>query len=158
MVLGESGSLTVEEIKQIIPHRYPFLLLDRITELSEVKDGPRQGRWVKGYKNVTVNEPFFNGHFPHRPVMPGVLIVESMAQTGAIACYRPSDPDMDVAIVKVDKAKFKRPVVPGDRLDISATVIKERANMIFLDCKAEVDGKLAASAEIVAYVVPIDSL
>ena len=158
MALGESGSMTVEEIKKIIPHRYPFLLVDRITSMSEVKEGPRAGRWVKGFKNITVNEPYFMGHFPHRPVMPGVLIIESMAQTGAIACYRPSDPDMDVAIVRVNNAKFKKPVVPGDKLEFSVTVVKEKAGMIFLDCMAEVDGRVAATAEIVAYVVPMGNL
>ncbi|MCB0422543.1 MAG: 3-hydroxyacyl-ACP dehydratase FabZ [Bdellovibrionales bacterium] len=155
---GEARTMKVEEIRKVLPHRYPFQLVDRIIDMDEPRDGSREGRWVKGLKNVTINEPFFPGHFPHRPVMPGVLIIEAMAQTGALACYRPNDPEMDVAIVKVSSARFRAPVVPGDSVIMSVVVKKDKANMIVMDCQAEVDGKIVASAEIVAYVVPIGSL
>lgn len=158
MSSGEPRTMSVEEIKKVLPHRYPFHLVDRILDMEEPRDGSRVGRWVKGLKNVTINEPFFPGHFPHRPVMPGVLIIEAMAQTGALACMRPNDPDMDVAIAKVSSARFRAPVVPGDSVVMHVEVMKDKANMVVMDCKAEVDGKVVANAEIVAYVIPIGSL
>src|SRR5580700_10225086 len=112
--------LDVNEIRTILPHRYPFLLVDRIVELEEER--------IVGIKNVTANEPFFNGHFPDFPVMPGVLIVEAMAQTAGILVLR-SIPDRDnklVLLVSVDAARFRKPVVPGDQLMLEMKVIKRK--------------------------------
>lgn len=100
--------LDIEKIMQILPHRYPFLLVDRIVELERATR-------VVGYKNVTINEPFFQGHFPGRPIMPGVLIVEAMAQVGGVMAYdaRPEEGDAIIYFLSLDKVKFRRPVVPG---------------------------------------------
>lgn len=149
--------MTIEEIMGIIPHRYPFLLIDRVIELDEHDvGGNRVGRKVKALKNVTINEPFFQGHFPHRPVMPGVLLVEAMAQAGAIACYRPTDPLMDVSVASLKATRFRAPVVPGDTLELRAEVIKDRGHMILLDCEARVNGRVVAETELLASVVPIE--
>ena len=115
--------LDVNEIRQILPHRYPFLLVDRIIELEPER--------IVGIKNVTVNEPFFNGHFPEFPVMPGVLIVEAMAQTAGVLVLK-SIPDRDnklVLLVSIDAAKFRRPVVPGDQLRIEMMVIRRKGSV-----------------------------
>jgi len=144
--------MTVQDILKALPHRYPFLLVDRVVSIREVEAGVRLGRKITAIKNVTVNEPFFVGHFPETPVMPGVLLIECMAQAGALAYYRKSDPPMDVAIVGIRDAKFRKPVLPGDTLMIEAEILKDRTNMILLKCKVTVDGKIASEAEIMAYV------
>jgi beta-hydroxyacyl-ACP dehydratase FabZ len=135
-------TLDVNEIRQILPHRYPFLLVDRITELEAER--------IVGIKNVTVNEPFFIGHFPDFPVMPGVLIVEAMAQTAGVLVLK-SIPDREnklVLLVSVDGARFRRPVVPGDQLRIEMVVIKRKGSVAKMAGKATVDGKVVAEAEV----------
>ncbi len=133
--------LDVNEIRQILPHRYPFLLVDRIVELEPLR--------IVGIKNVTANEPFFNGHFPEFPVMPGVLIVEAMAQTAGVLVLK-SIPDRDtrlVLLVSVDAAKFRRPVVPGDQLRIEMTVLRRKGSVAKMAGRVTVDGLLVAEAE-----------
>jgi len=134
--------LDVNEIRQILPHRYPFLLVDRILELEPER--------IVGIKNVTVNEPFFVGHFPEFPVMPGVLIVEAMAQTAGVLVLK-SIPDRDsklVLLVSIESAKFRRPVVPGDQLRIEMTVIRRKGSVAKMAGRATVDGLLVAEAEV----------
>jgi 3-hydroxyacyl-[acyl-carrier-protein] dehydratase len=134
--------LDINEIRQILPHRYPFLLVDRILELEPER--------IVGIKNVTVNEPFFNGHFPEFPVMPGVLIVEAMAQTAGVLVLK-SIPDRDnklVLLVSIDAARFRRPVVPGDQLRIEMTVIRRKGSVAKMAGRATVNGLLVAEAEV----------
>lgn len=134
--------LDVNEIRQILPHRYPFLLVDRIIELDEER--------VVGIKNVTVNEPFFQGHFPDFPVMPGVLIVEAMAQTAGVLVLKsiPDRANKLVLLASVDGAKFRRPVVPGDQLRIEMTMMKRKASVAKMSGRVTVDGHLVAEAEV----------
>lgn len=140
---------------KIIPHRIPFILIDRVVHLDEVPPGgKRAGRKVTAIKNVTMNEPFFAGHFPHRPVMPGVLIVEAMAQACAIACHVDGDPEMDVSIASINGAKFRKPVVPGDTLELRGEFVKEKGPMLLLKSEAYVENQLVAEANLMAYVVP----
>lgn len=134
--------MDVNEIRQILPHRFPFLLVDRIIELEAER--------IVGIKNVTVNEPFFTGHFPDFPVMPGVLIVEAMAQTAGILVLK-SIPDRDsklVLLVSVDGARFRRPVVPGDTLRLEMQLIKRKGSVAKMSGKAYVDGVVVAEAEV----------
>jgi len=132
----------IRSIMAILPHRYPMLLIDRITALEPLKH-------AAGYKNITVNEPFFSGHFPNNPVMPGVLIIEAMAQLGGTAILEPgSQPTTVPYLAGVDKAKFRRPVIPGDRLDLQADVLWARMNIGRLQTEARVDGQLVCSAEL----------
>lgn len=134
-----------KEITDLLPHRYPFLLVDRVTELEDKKH-------IVGYKNVTINEPFFNGHFPQHPVMPGVLILEALAQLSGLMGLA----SMDKKRVKntlyyfagVDKARFKKPVIPGDRLDMEAHYINDKRGIWRFECTARVDGVIACQAEI----------
>lgn len=138
--------LDIEEIKKIIPHRYPFLLVDRILEFY---DSDR----VIGLKNVTANEQFFQGHFPSRPVMPGVLVIEAMAQVGAILAIKSTggvDPSKTVFLVGVDGAKFKKQIVPGDALIIEMKSVKRRRPLWIMDGTVSVDGKIIAQATITA--------
>ncbi len=138
--------LDVNEIRQILPHRYPFLLVDRIIELEEQR--------IVGIKNVTVNEPFFNGHFPDFPVMPGVLIIEAMAQTAGVLVLKtiPDRANKLVLLASVDAAKFRRPVVPGDQLRIEMTVIKWKSTVAKMAGRATVDGQVVAEAEVMCKI------
>ena len=134
---------TITELFDYLPHRYPFLLLDRVTELTK-------GQSIKGFKNVTVNEEMFNGHFPGQPIMPGVLILESMAQISGVLAFesrgsRPAD-GTNYLFGGVEKARFRRQVIPGDRLEIHSSIVTERKMMMKFDCSAFVDGQLACSA------------
>jgi len=134
--------LDINEIRGILPHRYPFLLVDRIVELEADR--------VVGIKNVTANEPFFQGHFPDFPVMPGVLIVEAMAQTAGVLVLK-SIPDRDnklVLLVAVENARFRRPVVPGDSLRMEMKVIKRKASVAKMAGVATVDGVVVAEVEV----------
>ena len=134
--------LDVNQIRQILPHRYPFLLVDRIVEMDDTH--------IVGIKNVTANEPFFQGHFPDFPVMPGVLIVEAMAQTAGVQVLS-SIPDRDnklVFLVSVDAARFRRPVVPGDQLRIEMRVTRRKGTVAKMAGQVTVDGVLVAEAEV----------
>ncbi len=136
----EKGVLDIEGIKKIIPHRYPFLLVDRVTEIIEPD-------FIKGYKNVSVNEAFFQGHFPAHPVMPGVLILEALAQLGAILILRKFPEEKRMAyFAGMDGVKFKNMVVPGDRLDLEVKVMRDRGTYAVTHGQAFVDGKLATEA------------
>ena len=143
------GSIDILELMKLLPHRYPFLLLDRIVDV----DGDNS---ATGIKNVTFNEPHFQGHFPGQPVMPGVLIVEAMAQVaGAISLKAAvSDKPSLVYFLTIDGAKFRKPVVPGDRLEIKVRKIKKRGNIVRFACEAFVDGTMTAEAEIQAMLAP----
>src|ERR1700724_4084138 len=134
--------LDINEIRAIWPHRYPFLLVDRIVEMEPER--------IVGIKNVTLNEPFFTGHFPDFPVMPGVLIVEAMAQTAGVLVLK-SIPDREsklVLLVSIEYAKFRRPVVPGDQLRMELQMLKRKASVAKMSGKATVDGLLVAEAEV----------
>ncbi|MFS0980627.1 3-hydroxyacyl-ACP dehydratase FabZ [Enterococcus casseliflavus] len=136
------SALTIQEIKDIIPHRYPMLLVDRVEELEE-------GKRVVAKKNVTINEPFFQGHFPHEPVMPGVLIVEAMAQAGAVALLSLEDFRGKTAYFGgLDKAKFRKKVTPGDTLILEVEIIKVKSAAGIGKGIAYVDGKKVAEAEL----------
>jgi 3-hydroxyacyl-[acyl-carrier-protein] dehydratase len=138
--------IDINEIQKILPHRYPFLLIDKITELEV-------NQYARGIKNVTINEPFFGGHFPDHPIMPGVLIVEAMAQVGGILAFKSSGVEGKVLyFMGIDKARFRRPVLPGDTLDITVKVKKTRGKIWVLSGTANVDGKVAAEAELMATV------
>ena len=148
-------TLGIHEIMEVLPHRYPFLLVDRVVELQEGdQPGSRVGRKIVGIKNVTYNEPFFAGHFPEKAVMPGVLILEAMAQVGALGHHLDPDPHKSFMIAGVDKARFKRPVVPGDTLVITCEYMVDKGGMKKINGVAKVDGKLVAKASIWAYSEP----
>lgn len=134
--------LDIKEIMEIIPHRQPFLLIDRVEELVE-------GESAKGYKNLSYNEPFFGGHFPSEPVMPGVLQVEALAQLGAVIILKKEENKGKTAYFGgINSAKFKRKVVPGDRLDLEVTLIKQKGPVGVAKGVASVDGKTACICEI----------
>ncbi len=138
----------IARIMASLPHRYPFLLVDRILEV----EGDRR---VVGLKNVSINEPFFQGHFPAHPIMPGVLIVEAMAQTGGVLMLSQlDDPDSKVVyFMALDDVKFRRPVVPGDQLRMEVDVVQNRGSTVRLAGKAFVEGQLVAEAGMLARVV-----
>ncbi len=142
-------SLDILGLMRLLPHRYPFLLVDRIIEI----DGDNS---AIGIKNVTANEPHFQGHFPEQPVMPGVLIVEAMAQTAGAICIRSTGEDKPslVYFMTIDNTKFRRPVVPGDRLEIHVRKLKQRGNIWRFACEAIVEGTKVAEAEISAMMSP----
>jgi beta-hydroxyacyl-ACP dehydratase FabZ len=138
----------IDEILKILPHRYPFLLVDRILET----DGATR---MVGLKNVTINEPFFQGHFPEHPVMPGVLLVESLAQVGVVLLFG-NDPARDTKLVYfscIDKCRFRQPVAPGDQLRLEVMVLKQRGNYFKMKGQAFVDGNLAVEAELSCSVI-----
>jgi len=134
--------LDIDAIRDILPHRYPFLLVDRIEELEPTR--------IVGIKNVTANEPFFTGHFPDYPVMPGVLIVEAMAQVaGVLVLQQVADRKSKLVLLAgVDGAKFRRPVRPGDQLRMEMKVLRQKASMVKVSGTATVNGAMAAEAEI----------
>ena len=137
--------MDIQEISAILPHRYPFLLVDRIISFDP-------GKKIVGLKNVTINEPFFQGHFPNHPIMPGVLIIESMAQIGGVLAYKSAKGSEGklVFFLGIDKAKFRQPVYPGDQLRIEVEVLRERPPYWKLKGRAYVDEHLAAEAELKA--------
>lgn len=137
--------LNVQKIMELLPHRYPFLLVDRIDEMEE-------GKRIVGTKNVTINEPFFQGHFPGHPIMPGVLIIEAMAQVGGVFALLSGDGGSDKVtyFVGIDKAKFRRPVVPGDVLRFELELVDCRRGIYTFAGKAFVGEKVAAEAELKA--------
>lgn len=138
-------TLNINDILRLLPHRYPFLLIDRVLDY-------KQGEFLRGYKNVTFNEPFFAGHFPQRPIMPGVMILESLAQATGLLAFRTVDRaannDSLFFLVGIDKARFKRPVEPGDQLMLDVRFVNSKRGIWVFEGEATVDGKLAASAQI----------
>ncbi|WP_298399813.1 3-hydroxyacyl-ACP dehydratase FabZ [uncultured Azonexus sp.] len=137
--------MDIHEILEHLPHRYPFLLVDRVVEVIP-------GERIHAYKNVTINEPFFIGHFPHHPVMPGVLIMEALAQAAGILSFKTMEekpsPDTVFYFAGIDEARFKRPVMPGDRLDLHVTIERQMRGIWKYSAEAKVDGQLAASAKL----------
>jgi 3-hydroxyacyl-[acyl-carrier-protein] dehydratase len=137
--------LSSQEIQKILPHRYPFLLIDKITELEpNVR--------ATGIKNVTINEPFFVGHFPENPIMPGVLIIEAMAQVAGLLAFRSGAKEGSVYFMTIEKAKFRKPVVPGDQLKLEIKVLHRRNNVWRFFGEAFVNDKLVSESEFTAMV------
>jgi 3-hydroxyacyl-[acyl-carrier-protein] dehydratase len=137
--------MTINEIMKLLPHRYPFLLVDRIADLQP-------GVSATGVKNVTINEPFFQGHFPGQPIMPGVLIIEAMAQVAGVMAFRSGIEGRSVYFMSIDNAKFRRPVVPGDQVIMEIKVLKQRGNVWKFSGTATVEGKMVSEAEFTAMV------
>jgi 3-hydroxyacyl-[acyl-carrier-protein] dehydratase len=142
-------SMNIGDILKILPHRFPFLLIDRVVELERMKS-------IVALKNVTITEPFFQGHFPDKPIMPGVLIVEAIAQAGGLLLLTevPNRDEMLMVFTGIEKARFRRPVVPGDQLRIEVVVKAWRMTAARLEGKAYVDGKVAAEATVTCRLVP----
>ncbi len=143
----------VVDIQNILPHRYPFLLVDRITELTP-------GEYIEGFKNVSISEPVFQGHFPDHPIYPGVMILEGMAQAGGVLAFKSMDgasqeeiANKVVYFMSIDKAKFRVPVTPGDKLVYKINVMKQKGPVWQLEAKAYVDDKVVAQAELKAMIV-----
>ena len=141
----ETKSLDINEIKQYLPHRYPLLLVDRVLDWEA-------GKSITAIKNVTINEEFFNGHFPHKPVMPGVLMIEALAQTAALLSFMSAgikpDDNTVVYFLGIDGARFKRPVGPGDQLKLQAEVVRHARGIWKYKAVASVDGQVAVEAEL----------
>jgi 3-hydroxyacyl-[acyl-carrier-protein] dehydratase len=146
--------MDINNILQHLPHRYPFLLIDRVTEF-------KAGESLVGYKNVTYNEPFFQGHFPERPVMPGVLLLEAMAQATGLLAFktveRGARRESLYFLVGIDKARFKQPVEPGDQVVLRANLLRSKRGIWVFDCKASVDDNVVASAEIMCTERAVDT-
>lgn len=144
--------IDIREIQQILPHRYPFLLIDRIVEFEPDKR-------IVGIKSVTINEPFFQGHFPGHPIMPGVLLIEAMAQVGGVLALKSAEAqNVDISkkvlyFMTIDNAKFRKPVVPGDQVRFELDLIKQRSTIRGFKGKAIVDGAVVAEAELMAMIV-----
>ncbi|CCO22041.1 3-hydroxyacyl-ACP dehydratase FabZ [Maridesulfovibrio hydrothermalis] len=149
MSKNEIDYIDINKIMAMLPHRYPFLLVDRVEELTP-------GDSIKAYKNVTMNEPFFQGHFPGLPVMPGVLIVEALAQAGGIIVLSTDGLDVTDKVflfTGIDKVKFRRPVVPGDKLVLDVVKIRSKMGIWKMKCVATVDGEIAVQGEVSAAIV-----
>ncbi|TQR30950.1 3-hydroxyacyl-[acyl-carrier-protein] dehydratase FabZ [Campylobacter sp. MIT 99-7217] len=143
--------MDIMQIQEILPHRYPFLLVDKITEL-------KKGEYIKGYKNISISDHVFLGHFPAHPIYPGVLILEGMAQTGGVFAFESMEEKIDpkskvVYFTGIDGAKFRNPVRPGDRLDYEMFVVKNRGNLWVFQGKAYVNENLVAEAELKAMIM-----
>jgi len=143
--MGMPMVMDVQQIKEAIPHRYPFLLVDRVIEMEE-------GKSITGLKNVTANEEFFNGHFPAKPIMPGVLQVEALAQVAGVLAIKSGAAGSMVYFMSIDGVKFRKPVVPGDQLVLKATVIQHRGKIWKFRGESFVDGTLVSEAEFMAMV------
>ena len=139
--------MNIHDVMRHLPHRYPFLLVDRVLECEP-------GKSIVALKNVTMNEPHFTGHFPHHPIMPGVLIIEALAQAAGLLAFssgdRPTTENTVIYFVGIDNARFKRPVVPGDQLRLEAKVLRNMRGIWKYATRAEVDGELVAEAEMMA--------
>jgi len=137
-----------EKIEKLLPHRFPFLLVDRVLEI-------KPGDSILALKNVTYNEPFFTGHFPERKIMPGVLIIEALAQAGGILLYQSiSNPDsVFLVLSKIEEAKFRRPVIPGDQLKLSVKMLKQKASFAAFEAQALVEEEIVAEARLVAGIM-----
>lgn len=139
-------NIDIVEILKLLPHRYPFVMVDRILSLEMEKE-------IVGLKNVTINEPFFQGHFPGQPIMPGVLILEGMAQVGGIMAYYANPEAIGNKLLffaGIDKARFRKPVVPGDQLIFTLELVKQKKSIMIMSAKATVDDKVVAQAELMA--------
>ncbi|WP_020485708.1 3-hydroxyacyl-ACP dehydratase FabZ [Methylomonas sp. MK1] len=148
-----AGTLDILQIQELLPHRYPFLLVDRVLECEP-------GVRLLAVKNVTFNEPFFQGHFPSQPIMPGVLIMEALAQATALLTSQSNDQlgkGTIYYLAGIDNARFKKQVVPGDQLRLEVTYIKHKRHLWSFDCRAEVDGELAASTQIMCAAVAAEA-
>lgn len=144
---------TIQDIQRILPHQYPFLLIDRIIKKIDpesVKD--RRGAQVWAIKNVSINEPYFQGHFPGRPIMPGVLLIEAMAQTSAFACSKKNEVFKTIFITGLKSVRFRKPVYPGYQLIIHSKVLKQKKSFFIIQSNVCFDEKLMAEAEIMAHV------
>lgn len=147
--------IKIEDIKKLIPHRYPFLLVDRVLEIDY------ENERIKALKNVTANEDFFNGHFPGAPVMPGVLQVEALAQSACILALKTKveiNDDVLIVFSAINKAKFRRPVVPGDQLIMELQLKSNRRNFFMMEGKATVDGEITCEIDATAAIVPRSSV
>jgi 3-hydroxyacyl-[acyl-carrier-protein] dehydratase len=147
--IAEGEEIDIMRIMQLIPHRFPFLMIDRV-------EGVLKAERAVGIKNVTINEPFFQGHFPQRPVMPGVLIIEAMAQTAAVLVVHTLGPDAEgklVYFMSVDNGRFRRPVMPGDTLHVHVERRQNRGNVWKFDGQAKVGGKIVAEATFAAMIM-----
>lgn len=139
-------NIDIVEILKLLPHRYPFVMVDRILSLD-------MGKEIVGLKNVTINEPFFQGHFPAQPIMPGVLILEGMAQVGGIMAYYANPEAIGNKLLffaGIDKARFRKPVIPGDQLIFKLELVKQKKSIMIMSAKAYVDDKVVAQAELMA--------
>lgn len=145
---NKNDFIHIKEIQKILPHRYPFLLVDRVLEV-------KKGKSIIAIKNVTYNEPFFNGHFPEHKIMPGVLIIEALAQTGGILVYHsvPDPEDKIMLLSKINSAKFRRPVIPGDQIEFHVNLVKMKNRFCEVKGKAYVDGEIVVESEVIAYLL-----
>lgn len=145
--------MNTNEIKELLPHRYPFLLVDRVLELEK-------GKRILAYKNITINEEVFNGHFPNSPIFPGVMIIEAMAQASGILGFatveKAPDEDLLYLFAGVDGVRFKRPVLPGDRLMLTAEIVAVKRNIWRFKCEASVDDKVVCKADILCAMRPAE--
>ncbi len=154
-MVGREVVLNTEQIEAILPHRYPFLLVDRVVQLTPGPDPTRRlGRKAVCIKNVTATEPHFTGHFPHWKVMPGVLQIEALAQASALAAVLETDRNFDVVIAAISEARFRKPVVPGDTLELHAEIIKEKGVVFVAQTTAYVDGEKVVEANLTARAFP----
>lgn len=143
--------LDINEISRILPHKYPFLLVDRVVSLT-------QGEGIEAYKNISIADQVFQGHFPGHPIYPGVLIIEGMAQAGGVLAFKSSADESEfenkvVYFMSIDKAKFRKPVMPGDQLVYKLTVLKHKGDIWVLEGKSYVDGEVVCEAELKAMIV-----
>jgi 3-hydroxyacyl-[acyl-carrier-protein] dehydratase len=149
VALGIGDTMDIQQLMQVLPHRYPMLLVDRITHFTPMKR-------ATGYKNLSMNEQFFQGHFPGQPLMPGVYMIEALAQLGGTIILGADDFQRRTAVLTgIHNAKFRRPVVPGDRLDMETTLLRARSSMGWVKAEAKVDGKLVCGAELMFAVIRV---
>jgi 3-hydroxyacyl-[acyl-carrier-protein] dehydratase len=149
---AKKKTMSIREIMEILPHRYPMLLIDRITQFEAMQH-------AVGYKNLTINEPFFQGHFPGNPVLPGVYMIEAMAQLGGTLIMEPDEfHQLTPLLTGIENARFRRQVIPGDRLDMEVTMLRMRSRMGWVNGTAHVDGKLVCSAELMFSLVTVTGL
>ncbi len=147
---GGGPLLEAEQLFKILPHRFPFILIDRVNWVKVPKSGSRVGREIEAIKNVSLGEPYFQGHFPNKPVMPGVLQIEAMAQAAAVSCVDNYDDIISVLIAGVDNARFRKPVLPGDQLVLRGRMTRDKANILSVDIIAYVNNVKVSEAQLMA--------